>query len=81
MNKRIVFDVILYVICGVTLLVAGYDLLHLEGIEDKALDKCNAHWIQEFKDRCVVQGPKLMPVEGWGDLTYSIPDYNVKDND
>ncbi len=81
MIKRIVFDVILYLICGVTLLVAGYDLLHLEGIEDRALDRCNTHWINEFQDKCKTQGRELMPVGGWGDLNYSIPDYNIEYDD
>ncbi len=49
MNKNDVFIVIL---CIFTLSVAMYDLSKLDQIEDKCLDDCNEHWLEEFKVRC-----------------------------
>lgn len=45
-------DIILYIVCFLTLIVAMYDLMHLDEIEDDVLGRCNEHWVQEFKDHC-----------------------------
>ncbi len=55
------YDWILYIVCLVTLVVAGYDLLHLKQIEHKTLEKCNDHWQREFMNKCIYPGYPIVP--------------------
>jgi len=47
-------DLGLYIICGITLVVAGMDLYQLNDIQKEVLDRCNAHWEQEVEDKCSI---------------------------
>ena len=45
-------DIILALFCTVALIVSAYDIYHLQQIRHDILDKCNEHWIKEFKTKC-----------------------------
>ena len=45
-------DLVLYIVCVATVIIAGYDLLHLKQIENEVLDRCNAHWQAEVERVC-----------------------------
>ena len=45
-------DIIILIVCIFTVSVAFYDLTHLNQIQDKAIDRCNQHWIKEFETKC-----------------------------
>ena len=54
-------DLILYLVCSITLIIAAYDLTQLKQIEYDTLDKCNDHWVKEFENKCEYRGTFIVP--------------------
>lgn len=38
--------------CLITIGIALYDLTKLADIREESLNKCNDHWVSEFKEKC-----------------------------
>ena len=54
-------DLILYIVCFVTICFAVYDLTTLNSTVNDKIEQCNAHWEQQFKDKCnAFEGPKFI---------------------
>jgi hypothetical protein len=69
MEKKALIDIILAVFCTVALIVSAYDIYNLQGIRNDVLDKCNDHWIKEFKTKCTAY---ISSDKDYGSLNFSI---------
>ena len=59
-------DFILYIVCFLALMVAFYDLIQLDKIEDDTLARCNKHWMKEFRNKCSVLDSSIVLKGGRG---------------
>jgi len=64
-------DIILYIVCIISVSIAFYDLYHLNQIEERAIDRCNEHWLKEFNTKCTAYINTIDNPEGLGSLNYS----------
>ena len=63
------FDLVLYIVCGITLLVAMYAVYQTNDI----VGTCNEHWKKAFNEMCILPTTFDKPsTEFYNDLNFTL---------